>query len=324
MSKDTVDSVLKSISSLNLDKTISDSYTDVAESIRHSGAPSNNTLLTIILSEIRRGNDETMKLTNSIAKLSESMATMTEKLVDSIESQNTILASMKISDDTDTPRQHVRGKLGNVENVWYYKGVKLGSRHHVFACIISQMMTIVQYNIDNIGIQYPDSVDCDFKLMVTMTRVVCAKPCRAKGVEYRSPITLKEMSNQAFDTIYPFVASQDQKFPTTFVESTIGQMINPITRDVMQGVEYVRERLCTLDCVFSVRQIDILKSIKFPFSIDSKINWDPSKIRSRSSHPSTQEVINLASKQKEAFATARMEGKGIIESLEVGQNSKKV
>ena len=57
MSRDTVDSVLKSISSLELDNTISQSYTDVAESIRQTGAPSNNTLLSIILSEIRRGND---------------------------------------------------------------------------------------------------------------------------------------------------------------------------------------------------------------------------------------------------------------------------
>jgi hypothetical protein len=320
MSRETVDSVLKSISSLELDNAISESYTGVEESIRQSGAPSNNTLLSIIASEIRRGNDETVKLNSSITKLNESMNSSMEKLLESIETQNTILASMKVSSD-GKPQQNIKGRSGTDD--WYYKGVKLGSRHHVVACIISQMMSIVQLQIDQMNIQYPDSVDCEFNIMVTIVRVVCSNPCRSKFVEYKASIQLKAISNQAFDTIYPYVASTEQKFPTTLTESTLNMMVNPITRDVMQEAEYVRERLCLMDCIFSARQIDILKSIRFPFTTDNRLNWTSVKIRSKTSHPLTQEIMALASKQKEAYAKCRLEGKGIVESHDMALKSSK-
>lgn len=321
MSRETVDSVLKSISSLELDNAVSASYTDVADSIRESGAPSNNTLLTIILSEIRRGNDETARLVGSIKDLNESINNMSTKLSESMDEQNTILASMKISSGDKPQQQKMKGKAGSDD--WFYKGSRLSSKHHVFACIISQLMSIVQLHIDNRGIQYPDSVDCEFSLMVTMVRVVSSVSCKANNVEYRAKIQLKSVGDQAFDTIYPFVASQDQQFPATLLESSVSQMINPITRDVMQEVEYIRERLCLLECIFSARQIDILRSIKFPFAIDEKLNWDASKIRPRSSHPKAQEIMMLASKQKEAYAIARLNGKSIIDSHDIAVNTKK-
>lgn len=322
MSRDTVDSVLNSIKSLKIDETVSNSYIDVSESIRETGAPSNNTLLTIILSEIRRGNDETMKLTNSINKLNSSITDMTDKLMESIDNQTEIMASMRVNDMT-SETTHLKGKAGSVENSWYYKSIRLSSKHHVLACFILQLMSIVQTHIDHMNIQYPDSVDCDFNVMVTMIRVVCSKPCRAKSVEYKPPIILKTMSDQAFDTIYPYISSKDQKNVTTLIEDTLSKMINPVTRDVMQGIEYVRQRLCLMECVLSARQIDILKSIKFPFNKDNKLNWDPSIVRARPVHPSTQEISTLASKQKEAYALSRLDGKNIIESHEIARNTKK-
>jgi hypothetical protein len=321
MSRDTVDSVLRGIASLEVDNAISSSYTDVAESIRHSGAPSNNTLLTIILSEIRRGNEETAKLTNSINKLNESMTSMSDRLIESMESQSTILASMSLSKESTLQPQRNKGKAGLED--WYYLSTKLGSKHHVFACIISQFMSMVQLHMDLKNIQYPDSVDCEFNLMVTMVRVASSTHCKNRLIEYKPPIKLKPVGDQAFDIIYPYVSSQSQKDPTTLSESTLTKIISPITRDVMQETEYLRERLCLLEGVLSARQADILKSIRFPFVVDERLNWDITKIRPRSSHPNSQEINMLASKQKEQFAIARLNGKSIIESYEIASNTSK-
>jgi hypothetical protein len=321
MSRDTVDSVLAGIASLEIDNAVSNSYTDVAESIRHSGAPSNNTLLTIILSEIRRGNDETMKLTSSINKLNESMISMSDRLVESMESQNTILASMSLSNEPSNQPQRNKGKAGLED--WYYLSTKLGSKHHVFACILSQFMSMVQLHLDLKNIQYPDSVDCEFNVMVTMVRVASSAHCKNKAIEYKPPIKLKPVGDQAFDIIYPYVASQVQKDPTTLSESTLTKIISPTTRDVMQETEYLRERFCYLEGVLSARQTDILKSIRFPFMVDGRLNWDVSKIKPRSSHPNSQEINMLASKQKETFAIARLNGKTIIESYEIASNTSK-
>jgi hypothetical protein len=321
MSRDTVESVLAGIASLEVDNVVSSSYTDVAESIRQSGAPSNNTLLSIILSEIRRGNQETVKLANSINKLNESISLMSDKLVESIESQNTILASMSLSTESATQTQRNKGKAG--QDDWYYLSTKLGSKHHVFACIISQFMSMVQLHLDLKNIQYPDSVDCEFKLLVTMVRVASSTHCKNKLIEYKAPIQLKPITDQAFDIIYPYVASQDQRDPTTLTESTLTKMISPITRDVMQEVEYLRERLCFFEGVLSPRQVDIIRSIRFPFVVDERLNWEISKIRPRGSHPNSQEINMLGSKQKESFAIARLNGKSIIESYEIASNTPK-
>lgn len=321
MSRDTVDSVLKGIASLDVNNAVSGSYTELAESIRQSGAPSNNTLLTIILAEIKRGNDETVKLTNSINKLNESMKSMSDKLVESMDSQTSILASLSLSVESAPQPQKNKGKAGSED--WYYVSTRLSSKHHVFACLISQLMNIVQLHMDFKGIQYPDSVNCEFNLMVTMVRVASSTQCKSRSIEYKPPIKLRGTSDQAFDTIYPYIASRAQQDPATLTEATLTNMINPITRDIMQEAEYLRERLCHLDPVLSAKQVDILKSIKFPFIVDGKLNYDISKIRPRQSHPSFHEVDKLASKQKEAFAIAKLNGKNTNESYEIASNTSK-
>ena len=205
MSRNTIDSVLNSISSLNIDNIVLESYTEVAESIRESGAPSNNILLTIILSEIRRGNDETMKLAAVVAELTKSMSVTCQQLLDSMERRNTILALIKISESDKSQQHKLKGKAGTSD--WFYKAHKLTSKHHVFACIISHFISIVQLHIDNERVQYPDSVDCEFNLMIIMVRVVSSSTCKAKDVKYKARILLKPVNDQAFDTIYPYIVS---------------------------------------------------------------------------------------------------------------------
>ena len=88
-------------------------------------------------------------------------------------------------------------------------------------------------------------------------------------------------------------------------------------------MEYLRERLSLLEGIFSARQIDILRSIKFPFAIDERLNWDPSKIKPRSAHPNSQDIMALASKQKEAYAIARLSGESIVNAYHIACNAVK-
>lgn len=325
MSDDSVDSILRSIQSSKIEDAVSKSYTDVAETLRQSGTPSNNILLSIILSETRRGNDEIMKLTNSLTKLTSSLNTLSnsnERICELLDTQNTILASMSMSNDGSS--HHGKGTAGSAENTWYYQGVKLVSRHHVYACIVSQMIGIAQLHLDNNGVRYPDSVDCEFNLLVTSIRVVCSIASNAKGVEYKMPINAKEKGDQGFDSIYPSISSRDSKFPTTMTESNISQIINPITRDVMQIVEYIRQRLCLLECILSPRQIDIIKSISFPFNKGEQLNWNMGSITPRASHPNSQEVGMLSANQKKVYIRERVTGKSVGESLQIASKPKKL
>lgn len=324
MSNDSVDSILNKIKSTKLEDAVSDSYNDMAESLRHGGAPSNNMLLSIILSETKRGSDEIMRLTNSLSKLTstmESLSNSNERICELLDTQNTILASMDISDVGSTQRS--KANSASTNSIWYYKGVKLISKHHVYACIISQMIGIVQLHLDQKGIGYPDSVDCDFNMLVTATRTVCGVNSNAKGVEYKMSINVKEKNDQGFDSIYPSISSKDPKMPTTMTESNMSQIMNPMTRDVMQITEYIRQRLCLLECILSPVQIDILKSISFPFNKGDELNWDISKIRSRQSHPSSQQVMMLSINQQKEYMRQRLSNKSILESLEIASATKK-
>lgn len=86
ISRDTVDSVLKSILSLKLNNIVSDSYINIVESIRQSRAPLNNTLLLLILLEIYRGSNKIIKLNNSINRLNKLIKSTSHNLLKSIES----------------------------------------------------------------------------------------------------------------------------------------------------------------------------------------------------------------------------------------------
>lgn len=88
--------------------------------------------------------------------------------------------------------------------------------------------------------------------------------CRYKGIAYREIIELQEKRSQASEFLYLMVASMDKKASTTVPKYTLSNMYNSVTRGLFVYLDRVIQRLCCLDGILSVRQIDILRSIRTP------------------------------------------------------------
>jgi hypothetical protein len=157
-------------------------------------------------------------------------------------------------------------------------------------------------------------VDCDFKTMENAVRIVSTERCSIASVEYKNIIGTKEKDSQPFSLLYPHIASADKKAPTTLSESMLGHICNPVTRNTMQDLEWIRQRLCHLDGVLSAKQIDVLKSIGTPLvkpgTVD-ELNWDTKSINPRMSHPLVREISELTKTKKDEYISLRMRGKKI-------------
>ncbi|KAF2860593.1 hypothetical protein K470DRAFT_264396 [Piedraia hortae CBS 480.64] len=144
-------------------------------------------LLSIILSEIRRGNDETVRLTASLNRLNETMNALSKKLSESMDEQSTILATIKLSAEDRPIQQTAMGRAGSEE--WFYKGLRLSKKYHVFACIISQLMSILHLHIEHQGIRYLDSVDCQPDAQYDLSRAAQAVEPASEDIRQRSITT---------------------------------------------------------------------------------------------------------------------------------------
>jgi hypothetical protein len=321
MSESNVDSYLQSIVSANIQNDTDNSYTGVDEAMKHLGRPTNNILLSNIQNEAKRTADEVLRLNQRFVSLEQSIATLlseTSRLCTLTQQQNEILASRALSGLTEQSgstmdyRQIATGDR-------YYMGTKLGSKHHFYACIIGHLIDMVQVHMDVAGLHYPDSEDCDFKSLCNTVRIVSSERCNIKKVEYKNSIILKEKDSQQLSALYSLISSDDKKIPTTLSESMLSRLSTPVTREVMQGVEWIRQRLCRLDGVLSIKQIDILKSIHYPVvkeDSDSELNWDQRLVKPRPSHPLSREIADLIKTKKDEYIRLRMQGQDIIIAYE--------
>lgn len=320
MSGENVESLLRSLSSTRIKNEIDDSQDGVAGALKHMGAPSNGILLSNILAESKRTADETMRLNNKIQRLEEGINRLVDgmsTMCNLLESQNEILASISIGQGSSALTPILRNTP--TSQPWYYQGNKLSSRYHVYACILFHFIDMVQVHMDLKNLHYPDSVDCDFKSMHNAIRIVCTERCSIPKVEYKNTIIVKEKDSQPFDLLYPIISSTDPTKPTSVTESLLSRMINPVTRNVMQEVEWIRQRLCYLEGIISVKQIDVLKSLKAPFlkqDSDHELNWDERQIKPKSSHPLVRDILELPGPQRNEYIKLRMRNKTIQDAYE--------
>ncbi len=328
MGSENVDSVLRGIASRRDHDEIKSSYSDVSAAMKHTGTPTNNILLSMIHSETRRNADETTSLRASVRKMELDIGNMVDNianLVELIKIQNEIISStMATNMGQSTPVSN--RKQSSVGAEWYYQGTRLSSKYHAYACIISHLIDIVQIHIESMGKFYPDSVDCDFKLLQNTIGIVCKERCNIRSVEYRNPISVKDKDNQAFEMLYPHISSMDKNTPTVLSESMLSQICNPITRSIMQDIEWIRQRLCHIDGIMSPKQMDILKSIGNPIvtsETQDELNWNPKFITCRMSHPLAKDVAALPGLKKNEYVKLRLQGKPISEALKEAENYKK-
>lgn len=308
MSDSNVDSLLKKIASSKARADIDESYIELGEVMKHAGRATNNMLLSSIQDECRRNADETSRLNSRLMSIEESMSSLfseMQRMCSLMEIQNEILSSRIINEQGSTTKPSIKGKE------WYYQSTKLSSKNHIYACIIFHLIDMVQIHMDIAGLHYPDSFDCDLNEMQNAIRVVSGERCRIQSVEYKNNIRLKEMSSQPLELLCPLISSSDIKTPTTLSESKLSQLCNQVTRGVMQDIEWIRQRLCHLHGILSIKQIDILKSIRHPImkvDSDSELDWDRRIVQPKSSHPLSKDIGDLIKTRQDEYMKLRMAG----------------
>jgi len=317
---DTVKQALENIASRDRDGSVRSQIREQGESMAELGAPTNNMLLASISASLATLVQRDSSSTRILNSLNDNISMLSQHIIDVkglLETQNTILASLSIG-TPDRSSTSVSKKTGGE---WYYQGVPLVSRYKVYACIISHMINMVQLHMDSIGIFYPDSVDCDFQTLSEAVRLSCTNRTSVPNTTYRNIIEIKDTGSQGLDIIYPVIASQDKNTPTTMLESRLTDISNQITRDIMQQVDWIRQRLCYMDCILSVKQIDILKSIQHPFVEDDGLNWNKDSCKPRGSHPLTHEVRSLVQTRKKIYMTERLKNIPVLAALQTAQSN---
>lgn len=310
MVSESVESALRGIAS---DKMVSESSLnedDVAGQLKVVGGLTNNGLLHKIYSESKRSADEQARTNAMLQK----MSTTLDNINFLMESQLEILSKMSLASPQSSTNEI---KADKSNSSWYYRGIRLTSRHHIHACILSQLIDIVQLHLDSMGKYYPDSVDCDFKTLVTCVRIVCTERCSIRDLVKRESIGIKEKDTLAADLIYKYISSPSKGGVTSLSEQMLPNISNPITRPILQEVEWVRQRLCYTEGVLSAKQVDILRSIGFPLikqSSQSELNWDRDSIFPRGSHTLTSSISSLKASQKDAYIRQRMKNHSMVDS----------
>lgn len=316
VSEDDVDSTLQKIASDARFKEVSEQYENVGDAIKYTGSVTNNGLLKLIYTEAKRSADESMRLSRNIVKLNEQMKMMTDTIAAMMETQNNILSNLNLSNVLESPISS-GGTKSPMGDSWYYRGIRLVSRYHVYTCIIFHLIDMVQVHMDVRSIYYPDSVDCEFKPMCNAVRLVCTEKCSSPHVEYKSKIDASGKDSQASNILFPIIASKSPNDSIIISESTLINISNAVTRPILQDVEWIRQRLCILDGILSAKQIDILKSIRNPVlkpGSEGELNWDPNVIKPRSSHPLVTNIMSFNASQKNMYIKARLEGNDIEKS----------
>ncbi len=321
-----LDSALKSIRSAKEHDELQGSYTGTGDAMKHIGAPTNHMLLTMIHSETRRNADETMRLNGTMQRLLEQMSISNSNMsaiVSLLETQTELLSANVVAGQS-TSTEFVTRRQAAIDSDWFYQGIRLSSRFHIYACIIFHLIDMVQIHMEQMSKIYPDSVDCDFKTMTQAIRVVCSKRCNIPSVSFKLKIETKKMDSQPFELLYPHIASRDSKSTTTMPESALSRLDNAVVRPIFQDIHWICQRLCYLHGILSIKQIDILKSIRFPLVKDDELDWDRNKINPRTSHPLVKEIAELSGNQKWRYTEAIMRGDKMIDALNIAKESKKL
>ena len=283
--------------------------------MREFGAPTNNMLLNIIRAETKRTADEVKSLSARVSRnerLLEAMVANTTRMCTLLETQNTILSSLHDSSRLDSSSPMTTGDstlLSSTPPMWYYQGMKITNRSRSIACLTAAIMHAATINMEQRSIRYEDSVDCDFHTLELCISEVCRVRCTIPSIPYKDPIDIPDMrTDKGFVDILQLVASRSESAPAYLAENRFIELVSPHTHKVLSAFNWIRQRLCFLECIMSPKQIDILKALDTPISRSEEegLNLDFTKIVPRRSHPIRVEVHRLPPAKKRKFVERLM------------------
>jgi hypothetical protein len=311
-----VESLLRQITSTHMLEENESSRNEQGASIKAlGGAPTNNMLLSMIYAETKRNADATTDLSTYMRQtnaLLEKQQEILGSLATSIDSLSSVLALSARADSKKANSALLA--VTDKDKVHYYNASPLTSKNHLYACIISHLISMVYVRMRRKAIMYGDSVDCSFEMLAHAVRVVSGTRCRISSVVYDNKITLAEKNTPVMKSMLPYIASTKQDDNTTLPESRVLKIYNDSTsEDVFVHIRFLVERLCCLDGILSPKQMDAMKSFMFPLVIirdgeEPTLNIDESKWTCSMSHPVTNMVAGLIHTKKIAYIDRIMLG----------------
>jgi hypothetical protein len=323
-----ITSVLQQIASDTSKQSIDDSYNDPGGAVKEfGGGMSNNMILRSIYSETKRNADESARLNSKLNALIDAMNNMTsaiEQLSDLTESQNTIIASQysKFSESTNNTvdrQSNSRKQQLQGSGMWFYDGINIKARNLQCACLISQFIAIVKTKLDQRGIYYPDSVDCEFTVLGYCITEVTGVRCTIPSVTFKNQIEFPSTTSPVYSKILPLIASSRQYDPALLSESRLDEIQTPMTRSYIESVERVIDRLCKLEHILSPIQIDILRSFQTPIIKDGELNFNIDMIQPRQSHPLANEISQLTPTGKKTYIRQIMKNENHFQAYQTAR-----
>lgn len=188
----------------------------------------------------------------------------------------------------------------------------LNNRNRVIACIVLQCIDIIKNNIERMGKFYSDNVDAQFDLVELCVRESCNNTCGIQSVAYKEKIEIPDLSKNrnCYSCIMHIIASRSPSTPTVLTEDRFKELFHTMSSSVMECTHLVIERMKHMTGILSIRQLEILKSIRYPMldNFTGLINWDKSLVKCGRTSPIKSKVDKLAYQCKAKYLRAILRG----------------
>jgi hypothetical protein len=268
------------------------------KSVKVLGSQTNSMLLQAIQSESHRNAEialNTYQLISELRDITQAQQESISQMSVSIRELTEALASNAIRSSST---MNSSGPSMAIGKVYYYKGTKLNVRYTTYACIIAHIIQMVYAHMRSRTINYPDSSDCEFNELVVATQTVCKEKCSIRTIDYTIPIEMTGKKKQiVIESLYKHIGSTSESGSATVLESSLGKIYNDSTReDIFIKIGRIMERLSYLPGILSPKQMDAMRSIRYPIVISRddeplRLNCDPEYWKGGKSHPISNNVM---------------------------------
>lgn len=288
------------------------------KSVKLLGSQTNSMILHNIQGECHRNAETSLDMYNIMREIRELLYEQTKHMAELTSSMKDLtevvasnaMKSSSVSTSEPSNRSHGSGAI------YYHFGTRLNGRYTAYACIIYHLIKMVYAHMESQALKYPDSTDCDFNELVMATQTVCKENCTIRTITYSIPIEMPTKKKQvAIESMYRHIGLTSQSGGATVPESNISKIYNDSTReDVFVKIGRIMERLTYLPGIVSPKQIDAMKSIQYPIAVARddeplRLNIDPKYWKTGSSHPISNNVMQLSHTGKVAYIQQIMAGK---------------
>lgn len=320
-----VNALLENIASRQRATVLDSIKNEQGESIRALGAPTNNMLLSMINGELVQTNNMLLEAIKEMREQNRELVEQQKLMLQSIQD----LASIMVHTSKSIPDNYSARVADTASKTRYYKSNILANKYDIYACILSHILSMIYVRMTVQSVGYPGSADCGFKELSKAVQAVSKVPCSISTVKFGDKIVLAEKSTAVIESIYPSISSSQKLSTHTLPESNLSKIYNGSTReDIFEHIYKLMDRLIYLHGILSPRQIEAIKSIKYPIVIEEdgeplRLNIDEREWKGSRPHPVSTSILSLPDTGKKQYMALIMEGKSppaaygaVVEAIE--------